>query len=101
MSSYDGSDSIFVVGGQDENFQSLNTMEIYNMKKNKWILQTSKLPFPLKGMQVIHAYSPEYHIYMAGGERPWRMGGTTGAIYGFHLNSYQVNNASFPSLCAL
>ena len=97
MSTYNGSDSVFVVGGRKGvgGNDDLNTMEIYNSKQKKWVLQTSKLPFPLEGLQVIHATFPGYHVYVAGGDR--RRLGTTSAIYGFTTNNEwkMIGNLTF------
>ena len=62
-----GEQEIIVVGGQDENYNLLNTFEIFNPKENKWTQHSSKLPTALYHLTVVHANSPEYLVYAIGG----------------------------------
>ena len=71
--SYNGSLHVFVVGGMndssDNHAPSLDTIEVFNVNKEKWIkdFRTTKLPQPLEGHQVVQASSPNFFVYAVGG----------------------------------
>ena len=79
-----GEQEIIVVGGTDENFNVLNTFEIFNPKENKWTQHSSKIPTALRYLTVVHANSPEYLVYAIGGTDENRERQAT--IYGLRTN---------------
>ena len=66
--SYKGSVHVFVVGGWNGN--KLDSMEVFNVKEERWIddFRNSKLPVPLSGLQVVRANSPNFLVYAVGGQ---------------------------------
>ena len=93
---------IIVVGGEDENDNSINSFETFNAKENKWTQHSSKLPTALSNLQLVHANSPEYLVYAIGGRDESYNAQAT--IYGLrtnmewtpvgNLNSKRSNHAS-------
>ena len=68
VSQYNGSSTVFVVGGIDENYNRLDTVEMLNIQGRKeWIILNSMLPIPLEGLQVVTSRSSKYYIYVIGG----------------------------------
>ena len=80
--SYNGSLHVFVVGGIHVKF--LDTIEVFNVNKEKWIndFRATKLPQPLEGHQVVQASSPKFFVYAVGGSN---ISYSSSTIYG--LNS--------------
>ena len=81
--SMNGLDNVISVGGIDENFDTLDSLETFKVKENKWIRQSSKLPIPLYGLQAIRANSPQYLVYVTGGQNS---NGYQPTIYGLRYN---------------
>ena len=81
--SMNGIDNVISVGGIDENFNSLDSLETFKVKDNKWIRQSTKLPMPLFGLQAIRANSPQYLVYVTGGQNS---NGYQPIIYGLRYN---------------
>ena len=68
VSQYNGSPTVFVVGGLDENRNRLDTVEMFNIQGRKeWIIINSRLSIPLSGLQVVTSHSSKYYIYVIGG----------------------------------
>ena len=67
--SYKGAAHVFVVGGYNGNYESLDSMEVFNVTEERWIddFRSTKLPFPLAYLQVVHANSPDFLVYAVGG----------------------------------
>ena len=81
--SMNGLDNVISVGGIDENFNTLDSLETFKVKENKWIRQSSKLPIPLYGLQAIRANSPQYLVYVTGGQNS---NGYQPTIHGLRYN---------------
>ena len=68
VSQYNGSPTVFVVGGLDENGNRLDTVEILNIQGRKeWIILNSRLPRPLYALQAVTSHSSKHIIYIIGG----------------------------------
>ena len=68
VSQYNGSPTVFVVGGRDEWGSYLDTVEMLNIQERKeWIVLNSRLPRPVVSLQVVTSHSSKYFIYTIGG----------------------------------
>ena len=81
LANFKGSMAVFVVGGYSYG-NYLDSVEVLNLKENKWKALSSRLPFPLGSLKVVAARSPMYHIYAVGGKKGKREPVAT--IYGMN-----------------
>ena len=82
VSQYNGSPSVFVVGGLDENDDRLDTVEMLSLQGRKeWIILNSRLPRPLYAPQAVTSHSSKYFIYVIGG---YGSDGNRNEIYGLN-----------------
>ena len=82
VSHYNGSPTVFVVGGRDEEGSYLGTVEMLNIQGRKeWIVLNSRLPHHLSGLQVVSSHSSKYFIYAIGG---YGHGNYRAEIYGLN-----------------
>lgn len=79
-----GEQQIIVAGGYDENDNTLDSVEKFNLKENRWTLHSSKLPRAIVGLQLVHAHSPKYLVYAIGGTD--KNGNKQATIYGLRKN---------------
>ena len=91
VSEYNGSPTVFVVGGVGGN-NRLDTVEMLNIQRKKeWIILNSRLPHPLYRLQAVTSHSSKYFVYVIGGSGN---GGNRNEIYGLNrtLGWEQVGN---------
>ena len=62
----DQTNSVFVAGGEDDNFNRLATTEQWNLDTNQWI-STPELPEPLEYSAGVASKSSHFVGYVAGG----------------------------------
>ena len=82
VANFKGSLTVFVVGGWNGN-DYIDSVEVFNVKDDKWKTFSSKLPVPLYDLQVVPARCLKYHMYAVGGIGDW---GVKTTIYGLNKN---------------
>ena len=68
--SYNGDVHVFVVGGRRNSDDYLDSMEVFNVMEERWIedFRSTKLPVPLDSLQVVEGNSPDFLVYVVGGD---------------------------------
>ena len=82
---YNGSDHVFVVGGEGHWGSKFDSIEVFNVNEGKWIdaFRSANLPVPLAFPQVVEANSANYFVYAVGGRG--NLGGVS-TIYGLNYS---------------
>ena len=83
VANFKGTLTAFVVGGYNGN-DNLDSVEVLDLKDDEWKTLQSKLPFPLRDLQVVTARVLKYHIYAVGGYSMEK--GRVATIYGLNTS---------------
>ena len=83
VANFKGSLTVFVAGGYNSDDGYLDSVEVLDLKDDQWKTLPSKLPVPLRSLQVLSARSLKYHIYAVGGYN-MDIQGRVATIYGLN-----------------